>query len=227
MRVLFVEAKANLDVIPALEKNLKTLQKYKKFALATTVQFVEQLPTAQIFLEQNKIKVFVGKPSLHAIKPGQLLGCDPTAALSVAKEVNAILYIGTGEFHPGPVEVGTDKTVLKLNPFTKKITEVTGEEIRRHKLKNLARIEKFKAAKTIGILVTTKLGQSEMQGPAQKIKEKLEKQGKQVFLFLGDTFNYKDLENFPNIEAWVNTACPRVTDDQELIGRPVVNVNEL
>lgn len=226
MRVLFVEAKANLDVIPAVEKNIKELKKYPKLALATTAQFIGQLPAVQKFLESKKIKVAIGKPSLHAVQPGQLLGCDPTAALSV-QGTDAILYIGTGEFHPGPVETESKVPVLKLNPFTKKITKVSAEEIRRHKLKNFARIENFKSAKRIGILVTTKPGQSEMQGPVEKIKEKLEKQGKDVFLFLADTFNYKDLENFPDIDAWVNTACPRITDDQELVGKPIVNLTEL
>ncbi|MBI4095325.1 MAG: diphthamide synthesis protein [DPANN group archaeon] len=225
MKILFVEAKAKLDVLPAIKVNLKALQAYKRLALAATVQFVEQLPAIQTFLESQKIKTVVGKPSLHAVLPGQLLGCDPTAALS-AQGADAILYIGTGEFHPGPVEVGSKVPVLKLNPFTKKITEVTAAEIRRHRLKNLARIENFKKAKRVGILVTTKLGQSEMQGPVDKIKEKLEKQGKEVFIFLADTLNYNDLDNFPDIEAWVNTACPRITDDQELVKKPIVNARE-
>ncbi|MBI2040858.1 MAG: diphthamide synthesis protein [DPANN group archaeon] len=226
MKILFVEAKAKLDVLPAIKANLKALQAYKKLAIAATVQFTEQLPAVQKFLEKNKIKTFIGKPSLHAVLPGQLLGCDPTAALSV-QAADAILYIGTGEFHPGPVEIGSKVPVLKLNPFTKIITKVTAEEIRRHKLKNLARIENFKKAKRVGILVTTKLGQSEMQGRADKIREKLEKQGKEVYLFLADTFNYKDMENFPDIEAWVNTACPRITDDQQSIKKPVVNATEI
>ncbi len=225
MKLLFVEAKANLDVIPAIEKNLKELKKYKGLVLATTVQFTNQLEKIKEVLAKNKIKPFVGKPSLHAVLPGQLLGCDPTAALST-QGADAILYIGTGEFHPGPVEVGSKVPVLKLNPFTKKITEVTAAEIRRHTLKQLARIENFKAAKRIGILVTTKPGQSEMQGPVIKIKEKLEKQGKEIFIFLADTLNYNDLDNFPDIEAWVNTACPRITDDQELVKKPIVNVRE-
>ncbi len=226
MKVIFVEAKANLDIIPAIEKNLKELKKYSKLGLATTIQFAEQLPAVQEFLETNKIKAEIAKPRLHAVKAGQLLGCDPTAALDISS-ADAILYIGTGEFHPGPVEVGATKPVLKLNPFTKKITEVTVAEIRRHKLKNLARIENFKSAKRIGILITTKLGQSEMQGSVLEIKKRLEGRGKEVFLFLADTLNYKDLENFPDIDAWVNTACPRITDDQELIKKPIVNTSEL
>ncbi len=226
MKVLFVEAKASVDVLPAIKANLKALRAYKKIGLATTVQFIEQLPTIKKFLEKSGIDVSIAKPRLHAVKAGQLLGCDPTAALDISG-ADAILYIGTGEFHPGPVEIGSKVPVLKLNPFTKKITEVTAAEIRRHKLKNLARIENFKSAKRIGILITTKLGQSEMQGNVLEIKKKLEGKGKEVFLFLGDTFNYRDLENFPDIDAWVNTACPRITDDQELVKKPVVNWLEL
>ncbi len=225
MKTLFIEAKASLDIMPAIKANLKRLQDYKRLALAATVQFIGQLPAVQKFLSENKIQSEIAKPRLHAVKAGQLLGCDPTAAIDANSD--AILYIGTGEFHPLPIEMESDKSVLKLNPFTKKLSEITSADLRKWKLKNLARIENFKKARRIGILVTTKLGQNEMQGAADKVREKLEKQGKEVYLFLADTLNYKDLENFPDIEAWVNTACPRITDDQEIIGKPVVNVNEL
>ena len=72
-----------------------------------------------------------------------------------------------------------------------------------------------------------KPGQNEMQGGVEKIKEKLEKAGKEVFVFIGDTLNPAELENFPQIDAWVNTACPRMVDDQELYKKPVVNALEL
>ena len=35
------------------------------------------------------------------------------------------------------------------------------------------------------------------------------------------------LRNFPKIECWISTACPRMVDDQDLYNKPIVNVEEL
>ena len=61
---------------------------------------------------------------------------------------------------------------------------------------------------------------------AQKTqKEKLEKDGKKVFLFVGDLITDTELRNFSHIQAWVNTACPRLMDDD--FEKPIINAADL
>ena len=43
--------------------------------------------------------------------------------------------------------------------------------------------------------------------PKKKLKDK------NCYIFLADTVNPAEFENFPFIESWVNTACPRFADD--------------
>ena len=224
MKVLFTEAKSNLKEI-TLDKAIVAVDKYKKVGLVSTVQFLGLLPDVQKTLEKAGHQVSTSKPQLHAIKAAQLLGCDVTA---IPQDCDCVLYVGTGEFHPFGIGLTTfsQKPFFKLNPFSGDVEKLSEKEIRKMQLQQQARIANFKAAKTIGILVTLKLGQNEMQGSVDKIKEKLEKEGKEVFVFIGDTLNPAEMENFPQIEAWVNTACPRVVDDQELYKKPVVNVVE-
>jgi diphthamide biosynthesis enzyme Dph1/Dph2-like protein len=64
----------------------------------------------------------------------------------------------------------------------------------------------------VGILVTTKPGQNQSKG-VELLREKLEKAGKQVFIFLADEINFGSLENFNFIEVWINSACPRIVED--------------
>jgi diphthamide biosynthesis enzyme Dph1/Dph2-like protein len=46
-----------------------------------------------------------------------------------------------------------------------------------------------------------------------KVKDKLEKSGKKVYLFIGDTIDILQLLNFPYIDFWIFSACPRLIDD--------------
>ena len=59
------------------------------------------------------------------------------------------------------------------------------------------------------------------------MKEHLEKQGKKAYIFIDDTLKLNDLENYPFINAWVNTACPRIgTDDIMATNKPLINLRE-
>ncbi len=225
MKVLFVEAKSTLNEIK-LDRAVVAVNKYKIVGLVSTVQFLDLLPGVQGLLEKAGHKISISKPSLHVVKAGQLLGCDVTA---IPQDCDCILYVGTGEFHPFGISLTQfgSKPFFKLNPFTGVCEQLSEKEIRKMQLQQQARIARFKEAKTVGILVTLKPGQHEMQGHVEKIKNKLEKEGKEVFVFISDTLNPAELENFPQIEAWINTACPRMVDDQEVYKKPVVNALEI
>ena len=67
-----------------------------------------------------------------------------------------------------------------------------------------------------------KKGQGRMQD-ALKLKKELK--DKNVFIFMFETLDFNSLENFPFIDVWVNTACPRIMDDWEKINKPVVNID--
>jgi len=86
-----------------------------------------------------------------------------------------------------------------------------------------ANLMKFLNAKTIGVLISTKPGQSYLN-----LALKLKKQSdKHIILFVDDTFNYNHMENFPFVDVWVNTACPRIGfDDVTSMPRPLINITD-
>jgi len=63
----------------------------------------------------------------------------------------------------------------------------------------------FLMAQTIGLLISLKHGQQ--QKAIHNIREQIEKQGKKVYIFESNDINISELENFPQIQMWVNTAC--------------------
>ena len=53
----------------------------------------------------------------------------------------------------------------------------------------------------------------------------LEEKGKKCYIFVFDTLDAREMENFPFIDFWINTACPRIADDKDK--RNVIDMNEL
>ena len=104
-----------------------------------------------------------------------------------------------------------EKPVFWFNPLTKEWGEFGRKEFEEVKLKKKVALMKLGSARKVGVIVSTKEGQNHLQGEVVNLKKKLESEGKEVYLFLCN--EVKDLENFPFIEAWINTACPRIADD--------------
>lgn len=210
MKTLFIEARSDVDILPVIRK---ALPRESKIGLITTVQHIGELSKAKKFLESKGKKVFIGKGTTY---PGQVLGCNVKAAKIIESKIDCFLYIGSGEFHPLGLE--TDKKIIIANPFSKQIREIDNKK---YLAKKAARMAKAKDCKNFGIIVSTKLGQNNMQ-IAEKLKKKLN-----GFIFLTDNIRAEDLMNFPQIDCWVNTACPRIVDDQESFNRLIVNYDEV
>lgn len=225
MKVLFVEARAK-DKVKIGRTVLESLKQFKVIGLVTTVQFVGQLNDVRDELKKAGKQIIISEPSKHACYPGQVLGCDVSAAISIQDKVDCFLYVGDGKFHPLGIAVQTAKPVIILNPLTGKVSKVDEDEKKRWLKKQAARIAKVKDAKIIGILVSVKPGQYNLE-KAQHIKKKLEDQGKQAHIFVVDTVDPSNLLNFPQIQAWINTACPRLVDDQELFKKPIADAHEI
>lgn len=206
MKVLYIPAKADIS-LKKVSEGLAKLS-YKSYSIATTVQHLHKLGEAKQVLESHGKKVYIGKPKLHAICPGQVLGCDTTA---FSDKADAYVFFGSGKFHPLAIE--TSKPVYIANPYTEEIHEISEQEKKLFRNRRAAQVAKVKDATKIGILVSTKSGQNRM-AEAKKLKTKLEKGGKRVYIFVSDYITPNELLNFPDIEAWVNTACPRLVEDE-------------
>ena len=194
MKTLFVEAKVNIDSIPILKK-LKDLP--NRIGLVSTIQYLHQLEAVKQELEQQGHKVVIG---------GQIIGCNVSNALRIAKDVDIYLYIGSGEFHPIEVAYKTKKRVIIANPGTGQISNINDKEISDFSKKRNAKVAQFMLAKRIGIIVTLKPGQENIM-PAINLKKRLKKDS---FIFITNEVRSEDLENFREIDFWVNTACPRI-----------------
>ncbi|MFP4045735.1 MAG: diphthamide biosynthesis enzyme Dph2 [Candidatus Aenigmatarchaeota archaeon] len=211
----------DLDPVPVLEKNKETWKKYDRIGLITSINFTKAMKRAKEYLENEGKEVSVedGKRT----REGQVLGCDVTAALSVEKNVDCYLYLGSGAFHPLGLALKTEKPVLVLNFEKESIEEADCDKFVRQRH---AAIEKARDAEKFGILVSTKKGQMKVE-LAERIKKKLEEENKRVYIFSMDEIRPEKLMGV-KVDAWVNTACPRIAIEHRAdFSAPILNPGEV
>jgi 2-(3-amino-3-carboxypropyl)histidine synthase len=209
MKTLFIEAKSTADILPAVSKAVKLLP--KKVGLVSTIQHKHKLAEAKKLLESRGIK---------AVVAGSVLGCNQESAKKIKDKIDAFLYIGSGEFHPTGIALVTGKRVIVANPLSDNVYELDKKEIEKIKAGKKGALLKFYSSNNIGILVSTKSGQNKLKR-AFELKKKLKT--KNCYIFIADTFDLNQLENFPFIQCWVNTACPRIAEDR----KGIVNIEDI
>lgn len=221
---VYVEARANITVGDVVEKAVPLLRKYEKIGLATTVQHVQRLDEAREILVGAGKTVVVGDAG-RVNYSGQVIGCDYSNVRSVASDVDAFLFIGGGRFHALGIALSTSKPTIIADPYENRAYSIN-EEAHKMLKQRWACVEEAGHAETFGVLIGLKLGQKRLD-EALKIKETAEKIGKVVFLFAISELSPEALMEFPSVDAYVNTACPRIAiEAPSKFIKPVLTVNE-
>lgn len=216
--VVFIEARSNVDIVPAVRKAILLLLS-GKIGLITTVQHVHRLDEACTVLNEHGKECVVGKGDIRVAYPGQVLGCNFEAARVDCEE---ILYIGSGIFHPLGAAIATGKRVIAADPYLNRVEEVFPEKFLR---KRGGYIAKAMYAAVFGIIVSTKSGQNRME-LALELKALAKKHEKKAFIIEMDLVSPEQLLAF-QADAYVNTACPRITiDDAGRFHAPVLTPQE-
>jgi 2-(3-amino-3-carboxypropyl)histidine synthase len=221
---VYVEARATVTVDDAVEQAIPLLSKWSKIGLATTVQHVQALDRArEILVRAGKI-VAIGDAG-RINYSGQVTGCDYSNVKSVANDVEAFLFIGGGQFHAVGVVLTTSKPTIIADPYEKRAYSIEAEAQKILK-QRWACVEEAGRAKTFGVLVGLKVGQKRLD-EALQIKELIEKNGKTAFLFAIREVLPEVLMEFPTVDAYINTACPRISiEAASKFPKPVLTVNE-
>ncbi len=203
MKTVFVHARSTKDVkIPG---NVIT-KLPKNIGVVASIQFAHKIPD-------------IAKQIPGALAGGQVLGCNAAMASKLVSKVDAFLFVGSGVFHPIQIALQTKKPVYSYNPSTDEFKQLDQKEIEAYEKSRRGAVLKFLNAKRVGLIVSTKIGQKNLQRALQ-----LKKKGdKEYYVFVCDTLDFRWLEDFTFIDCWVNTACPRIDDQRS----GVVSINDL
>ncbi|MBW2975772.1 2-(3-amino-3-carboxypropyl)histidine synthase subunit [Candidatus Woesearchaeota archaeon] len=205
MKTLFVEARYSKEI--KLDGSISE-KLPGKVGLVSSVQFMDSLA---LIKKQLRGRAVIG---------GQVLGCDVRNAEKIRNRVEAFLYIGDGKFHPMGIAIKTKKMVFTFNPYSNSFKKIEKKDIEDYEKRRKAAMVKFLHADNVGVLVSAKKGQYYDIKKLASLEKRYK--NKRFYRFIADTIDYRQLENFPFIDAWVNTACPRIEEDIR-----AVNIDEL
>jgi 2-(3-amino-3-carboxypropyl)histidine synthase len=221
---VYVEARATVTVDEAVEASLPLLDKWSKIGLATTVQHLQTLAGARELLVRAGKTVVIGDAGRLSYA-GQVTGCDYSNVKSVADDAEAFLFIGGGRFHALGIALNTAKPTVIADPYDNRAYSVD-DEAQKVLKQRWACIGEAGHAKTFGVLVGLKLGQKRLD-EAIAVKENAEKNGKTAVLLAVREVVPEALLEFPTVDAYVNTACPRISmEAPSKFSKPVLTVNE-
>ena len=182
----------------------------KRIGIVTNIQHLHVMNDLKNKLEENGKDGIIG---------GQILGCWTVNAAKIEKDIDAFLFVGSGIFHS--LALKTDKKVYGLDLERKKIEllDLTLIEKRRY-----AHIFNARDARTFAILISSKNGQNQLLGEADRIKNYLEERDKKAFILIMDEISDNKLLGI-KADAYINTACPRLMDDSW--SKPFINANDV
>ncbi len=221
--ILYIEARYETNIEDLIKKSLKEIKDFKRIALVCSVQHMHQIPIAEKILKDNSKEVYIPPKKGFAFYPGQVLGCEYNGLKSIKDKFDAILVIGN-DFHALGAALAIPKKVILIDPFNREIHDMS---VKREKIirQRIIAINKVKDARKIGIIIDNKPGQH--FGSAYHIKNKLEKEDKEVVLISMNEITDDKLVNLHDIQAFIETACPRIsTEDYARFSKPVINYRE-
>ena len=221
--ILFIEAFSNVDVKEGIKKIVDRIPE-KKIGLLAAVQYIRTLKDVKKVLESCGKIVFVGKGDARLKYDGQVLGCNCSAAESIADKVDRFLYVGEGDFHPLAAAFGTGKEISVFDPVTCELRSVNDARDRILR-KRFASIEKAKNASSFLVIVCTKAGQRR-DAAADDIIKKITLAGRKAYKAVMEEVTPDSLIPYKT-DAYVSTACPRLAmDDSVRFKKPMLTPPE-
>lgn len=222
--VVYVPAKSRHEVIPVVEKSLPLING-KAIGLTTTLQHLHTLSQVEKFLTERGFTVHVPGRGPWAHDTGQVLGCDYFGLRKIQPQVDSFLVVGS-YFHGIGAALSVEKPTVLADPYDGTVRSLNADRERIVR-QRFAMIEKARMANRFGIIISTKPGQCNPQ-IGMSILQQLEEKGKSGVLLYADEVVPEKLMDFIDLEAFVDTACPRLAlDDPERFPKPILTRDEI
>ena len=139
--------------------------------------------------------------------------------------MEAFLFVGGGVFHALGIALSTSKPTFIADPYDNRAFAINDEAQKTLK-KRWACIEEAQSAKDFRGFCWFEAGQKQFD-QALSVKVLAEKHGKAAYFLAVREIIPEMLLEFPSIDAYVNTACPRISlDASGKFSKPVLTINE-
>ena len=194
-----------------------------KLGLVGSIQHLHLIFDYKERLEAAGFEVEVPVGGARLTFPGQVLGCNYSGDQD---DIGHYLFLGSGDFHPIGLVLHTGKPLAMLDPYSGDAEEMSFGRIERILRQRFGLIMDCDQAQTFGILIGEKPGQMR-RTLALRMKKILEKHGKKGYLLALEHVGPELIDFYP-VDAFVNTACPRIAiDDSVRYAKPLITPFEL
>lgn len=225
---IFVDITIDIDhLIRTIEFNLPK-ETNPTIYLLGSIQFNSSLFVCKrALIERGYQKVSI--PQTKPRSAGEILGC--TAPVLVNKEdaqsQSYVVFVCDGRFHMESIMIQNPQLIFyQYNPFT---LQLTIEEYDYDLMKKIRykQIEEFRKAKCVGVLYGT-LGRQGDEGILKRIVDILNEQKVEHYVICLNEITQEKIEKFPQCEAFVQIACPRLSIDwSNQFDKPMITPFEL
>ena len=216
-----VDAVDDVPFDEVVETAAKVLSPYKRVGLATFSQHLHELEPVKKRLEAKGFKVVVGRGNNLMLR-GQIFGCDFSTSFPIRDEADAFAVLGESEYHAVGLALATGKPTYMLDPNMNEVTDMQQAADERRKRAVLA-VYKALDARVFGIITGLKEGQK-MLGRSRWITKRLETNGRKVVQLAMRDVTPERLAPHREIDAFIQTACPRISIDGLTFDRPVLSI---
>ncbi len=223
--VIFVEWKNSREPdVSAVSTDILEERQYRKIGLLASIQYIDVMHRLKDELERRGFEPRIGAVDGRMAHPGQVLGCNFSAAHSVSAEVDCYVLVSTGKFHAIGVQLSTEKESFILDLNSMEIHSMREESdifLRRR----YAKISRALDARKFCIAVNTKIGQRR-DNLASLVEKQVHELGKEAVVVVTDDVKPSDFENM-RCDTVIFTGCPRVSiDDQDKFTMPILTPPE-
>jgi len=194
---------------------------FSSVGLVAFAQHLNQLQNVSQILEKDGFTTLVGK-GMGQLHDGQIFGCEFYPAYNIRDKVDAMLLLGQSMFHAIGLCLSTGKPTFILDPYENEAIDV--QKVAEERLtKAVLSIYRARDAENFEVIIGLKEGQI-MTDQSIKIKAQLEKLGKHVQLIALREITADRINSMMEIEAFVQTGCPRISVDGYTFSKPVLSV---
>ncbi|MDA4128443.1 MAG: diphthamide biosynthesis enzyme Dph2 [Thaumarchaeota archaeon] len=204
-----------------LNTAIPLMKEFHKIGLVTFSQHLNELESAKATLEDAGFEVKIGRKN-NLLLGSQIFGCDFSTIHPLRNEVDAFCFLGQSEFHVVGLALATGKPTYMLDPYLQEVTNMEEAAEERRKRAILA-VYKALDARTIGVITGLKEGQR-MIGRSRWITKRLEMHGRKVLQLAMREITPERLAPYRDVDAFIQTACPRISIDGFTFDRPVLSI---
>nr|MBE5724766.1 putative diphthamide biosynthesis protein 1 [Cucujiformia] len=206
VKVLYIFVDIKIDPLHFLETIKLNFETTKKLALVSTIQFLTTLQGVGNKLKEIGYEVVL--PQSKPLSGGEILGCTAP----VLPCTDALIYLGDGRFHLEAIMIANpDTPAYRYDPYKKEFTK----EYYEHDLMKSIRkecIDSSVNSEKVGVIMGT-LGRQGNPQVVEHLRKRLEDCNKKAVIILLSEIFPKKLELFPQLDSFVQVACPRLSID--------------